>query len=222
MRDLGVPEGVLGGAAHSVNDTGQVVGAFVTTVANISLADRGTFAIWTVDASGATIEERNFGNLGGKAAVAWNNNVHGNVAGDIWYSDGNGQSGFFWSEEDGVIEINDTNEALGINDNDEVVGLQVSNGAGGYVWTAAGGLIEIPDGVSMRINNSSQAAGRANVGLGGQPQAYVWDDGQLRLLPMHQDATSSWAYSINQSGSIVGWSTIDNIAYASYWMFSPP
>jgi len=222
MRDLGVPEGGVGGSAHSINDTGQVVGAFVTTGANIPLADRGTFALWTVDATGATIDVRDFGKLGGKAAVAWNNNVHGNVVGDIWFAGGNDQSGFFWSEEGGLIEIDNTNEALGINDNDEVVGLQLSNGTGGYVWTAAGGLIEIPDGVSMRINNSGQATGRANVGLDGQPQAYVWDDGQLKLLPMHQNAVSSWAFSINEAGSIVGWSTVDDIAYANYWMFNPP
>jgi len=222
MRDLGVPEGVVGGSAHSVNDAGQVVGAFVTTGANIPLADRGTFALWTVDASGATIDVRDFGNLGGKAAVAWNNNNHGNVVGDIWFAGENGQTGFFWSEEGGVIEINNTNEALGINDNDEVVGLQLSNGTGGYVWTASGGMIEIPDGVSMRINNSSQAAGRANAGLSNQPQAYVWDDGQLKLLPMHENAVSSWAFSINEAGSIVGWSTVDDIAYANYWMFNPP
>jgi len=122
----------------------------------------------------------------------------------------------------GVIEINNTNEALGINDHDEVVGLQLSNGTGGYVWTASGGLIKIQDGVSMRINNSSQAAGRANVGLANQPQAYVWDDGQLKLLPMHENAISSWALSINEAGSIVGWSTADGIAYANYWMFNPP
>jgi len=88
MRDLGVPTGVVGGTAFSINDTGQVVGTLSTN----------EIAIWTVDADGNVLDERNLGNLGGERAIAFDNNVHDNVVGDIFFAgggSGTNQTGFF-------------------------------------------------------------------------------------------------------------------------------
>ena len=94
IRDLGIPTGLIGGQAHSINDDGQVVGAVYQAVGN--LFDVGQFAIWTVDQDGMFVAEQNLGPLGGRAATAWDNNVHGNVTGNIWFGTLD-QTAFFWS-----------------------------------------------------------------------------------------------------------------------------
>jgi probable HAF family extracellular repeat protein len=215
MRDLGVPTGLVGGQAHQINDNGQVVGAVFQSEFS-DLTAQGRFAIWRVDADGAVIDIRDLGTLGGVAASPWDNNVHGNVAGSIWFGSGQ-QIAFFWTELDGVIEIDGAAEGLGINDNDEVVGSRLPLGTGGYVWTASGGLTAVPSGILMTINNSNQAAGRADIGS--PQQAFIWDDGEAKLLPMPENRDFSWANSINEARWIVGWSTdVDGNEYANLWM----
>jgi len=216
MRDLGVPVGLVGGFARRINDAGQVVGSFITSQTNTTLQE--TFGIWIVDNSGATTEERNLGNLGGKTAIGFDNNVRGNVAGDIFFEltgSGSNQTGFFWSEAGGVIEIG-TEEALGINDNDEVVGVRLSSGNDAYVWTAAGGLTEISGGIASTINNSGQVTGRPNAG----GPAFIWENGEVKLLPMPENRDFSWGLSINEAGWIVGWSEsdVDGLPHANLWM----
>jgi len=214
MRDLGVPVGLVGGSAHSINDAGQVVGVFLNSEeggANLV----GSFGIWTVDADGNVLDQRNLGNLGGVAALALDNNAHGNVAGDIWF-DGS-QTGFFWSEADGVVEINNTDEGLGINDNDAVVGVGNGHDDAGYVLTTGGGLVEVPEGILMDINVAGQAVGRSNVNETLQ-QAFIWENGDVKLLPMPENRDFSWGLSINEAGWIVGWSTdVDGNEYANLW-----
>jgi len=213
MRDLGVAVGLVGGQAHQINDNGQVVGALFQTEFS-SLTDQGRFAIWTVDAAGTVTNIRDLGTLGGVAASPWDNNALGNVAGNIWFGAAQ-QTGFFWSEQGGVVEIN-TEEALGINDNDEVVGVEGPNNTG-FVWSSASGITVIPDGIAMSINNSGQVVGRADVGS--DQQAFVWEAGEVTLLPMPENRDFSWAISVNEAGWIVGWSTdVDGNAYANLWM----
>ncbi len=203
MRDLGVPAGLVGGSAISINDAGQIVGRFSTS----------EVAIWTIDADGNVLDERNLGNLGGAEAIAFDNNVHGNVVGDIFF--GGTQTGFFWSEAGGVVEIG-TEEALGINDNDEVVGVRLSSGNDGYVWTAAGGLTEIAGGIASAINNSGQVTGRPN----SRGPAFLWEDGEVKLLPMPENRDFGWGLSINEVGWIVGWSEsdVDGNHFAYLWI----
>ncbi len=216
MRDLGVPVGLVGGFARRINDAGQVVGSFITSQTSTTFQE--TFGIWIVDNSGATIDERNIGNLGGNTAIAFDNNVHGNVAGDIFFGNtggGTNQTGFFWSENDGVVEI-DVEEALGINDNDEVVGVRLSSGDDAYVWSAAAGLTGISGGIASAINNSRQVTGRPNSG----GPAFLWEDGDVKVLPMPENRDFSWGLSINEAGWIVGWSEsdVDGIPHANLWI----
>ena len=215
MRDLGVPVGLVGGIPRSINDAGQVVGSFIISQTNNTFEE--TFGIWIVDNSGATIDERNIGNLGGKTAIAFDNNVHGNVAGDIFFDltgSGSNQTGFFWSEAGGVIEI-DTEEALGINDNDEVVGVRLTSGNDAYVWSAAGGLSEISGGIASAINNSRQVTGRPN----SAGAAFIWDDGDLKFLPLPENRDFAWAQSISEAGWIAGWTTnVGGNEFATLWM----
>ena len=201
---------MVGGQAQGVNDNGQVVGA-VFQAEFSDLKTQGRFAIWRVDAAGAVTNIRNLGTLGGVAATAWDNNGLGNVAGDIWF-DGT-QTGFFWSENGGVVEIN-TDEAFGINDLDEVVGIHLG-GNNGYVWSAAGGLTVMPDR-AFAINNSSQVTGVPDSGVG---PAWIWENGEVKLLPMPENRDFSWGLSINEAGWIVGWTTdVDGNNFANLWI----
>lgn len=218
MRDLGVPVGLVGGQAHQINDNGQIVGAVFQSEFS-DLTTQGRFAIWSVDAGGTVIDSRDLGNLGGVAASPWDNNVQGNVAGAIWHGSGiAGVTAFFWSESDGVIKIDGTAEGLGINDNAKVVGSRFSGTSlVGWVWTASGGVTAVPTGVLRTINNSGQAAGRADVGLR-TTQAFIWKDGEVKLLPMPPNRNFSEAMSINEAGWIVGWSTnLFGNEYANLW-----
>ena len=108
-------------------------------------------------------------------------------------------------------------QGLGVNDNDTVVGDRITSGTQqvGYVWTASSGLTVIPEGILIKINNSDQAAGLASVGFG---QALIWENGEVKLLPMPENRDFSLATSINEAGWIVGWSTdVDGNEYANLW-----
>jgi uncharacterized membrane protein len=213
MRDLGVPVGLVGGWAISINDNGQIVGVFYP-----GEEGGGTFGIWTVDADGNVLNERDLGTLGGEKVIAFDNNVHGNVAGDIFFGatgGGTNQTAFFWSEADGVVEIS-TEEALGINDFDEVVGVRLSSGNDAYVWSAAGGLTEFSGGIASAINNSGQVTGRPNSG----GPAFLWEDAVFKLLPMPENRDFGWGLAINDAGWIVGWSEsdVDGVSHANLWI----
>jgi probable HAF family extracellular repeat protein len=232
MRDLGVPVGLVGGQAHQINDNGQVVGSVFPTEFS-SLTANGRFAIWTVDATGATINIRDLGALGGSAAAAWDNSVHGSVAGDIWFFDGR-QTGFFWSEQGGVVTISNSDEALGINDNDEIVGsISYSPGGGtepsrktGFVWSPTGEMIEVLDGIFLDMNIAGQAVGRRQVRvISAEPieQAFIWENGEAELLPMPENGDFSSPWSINEAGWTVGWRTdVDGNEYAILWIPNQP
>ena len=165
IRDLGVPVGLAAGQAHSINDGGQVVGAVFFEQVFFDLDEQGRFAIWTVDEAGNVVDDRDLGTLGGKAATARDNNIQGHVAGTIWFAEEEFfrrvQTAFFWSEQDGVIEIRGS-QGFGINDNDEVGGtgpIDLSPGiqqTPGYLWSKAHGLMVIEDGEPFDINNSGR------------------------------------------------------------------
>jgi probable HAF family extracellular repeat protein len=219
MRDLGLPVGFVVGSALSINDAGQIVGSMSDGL-GVGFSDSGTYGIWTVDADGNVLDARNLGTLGGIAATAFDNNVHGNVAGDIWFettgSESN-QTGFFWSESGGVIEIG-TEEAIGINDLDDVVGVRTLAGTGGYIWNPTGGITEFSGGRATAINNSGQITGLTDSST--SVRAFIWQDGDLQLLPMPDNRISSIGWSINEAGWIVGQSTsdADGIDHANLWI----
>jgi len=233
MRDLGLPVGLVGGQAHQINDNGQVVGAVFPTEFS-SLFDNGRFAIWTIDAAEVVTNIRDLGALGGVAAAAWDNNVHGNVAGDIWLFGDGRQFGFFRSEQGGVVEIRRSDEALGINDNDETVGsISYTPGGGsepsrktGFIRSPTGEVTEVLDGILLDMNNAGQAVGRRRVGAidaESIQQAFIWQNGEAELLPMPENGGFSTPWSINESGRTVGWSTdVDGNEYAILWIPSQP
>jgi len=219
MQDLGVPDGLLGGQAHKINDQGQIVGAAYVEFTDVQ--EDGRFTIWKVGTDGAVKEIQDLGTLGGLGAVAWNNNELGHVVGDIWR--GGSPTGFLWSEEDGVLEIVGV-EALGINDNDEVAGVGFLPESG-FVWTETGGITLIRDGVAMTINNSGQAVGRSRsaISIHGFGQGFIWEGGELQLLPLPEDRDFSWAWAINDSGWIVGWGTDEpGNEFANLWIPNEP
>jgi len=221
MQDLGVPDGLLGGQAHKINDQGQIVGAAYVEFA--SLFDVGRFAIWKVGTDGAVTEIQDLGTLGGQAAAAFDNNELGHVVGAIWFPV-SGQTGFIWSEEEGAVQI-PLAEGLGMNDMDEVVGqtrplpFEARPILEPALWSEEGGSTPISDGAGAGrgINNSTQVVGiDSEVNFG---QAFIWEDGQLQLLPLSPERDFSVALAINESGFIVGWGTNDfGDEFANLWI----
>ena len=105
---------------------------------------------------------------------------------------------------------------MGINDNDTVVGNLLAGR--GYEWSASSGITEVSHGFLMDVNNAGHAAGRADTGVP-FTQAYIWRDGIAERLPNVLDRDFSWAWSINENGWIVGWSTdVFATQYATVWI----
>ena len=206
MQDLGVPDGLLGGQAHAINDQGQIVGSFITE-SRVDLTENGRVAIWTVGTDGAVTEIQDLGTFGGQAATAWANNELGHVAGAIWFGRGPegtlSQTGFFWSEEEGAVPIERSSQGLSINDKDEVVGPGTVRGES-FLWSEERGYTVIDADFALGINNSTQAVGRAS-----EEGAFLWEDGELHLLPLSLGRTAGTAWAVNEIGIIVGTSFSD-------------
>jgi len=115
-----------------------------------------------------------------------------------------------WTPGSGVQDIGH-NSCLGcapvggINDQGDIVGL---GDAGGFLWTKSGGIQ--PLGTSSQpsgVNHSDQVTGSFFVGPNQDSHAFLWSPAN----PVLQDlgtlgGTFSFAYGINDSGEIVGFS----------------
>lgn len=208
VTDLGT---LFGGSdrAYGVNDSGQAGG---TSGARAVLYANGTVT--------------NLGTLpGGTTSVGLGINNSGQVVG---YSNTSGaERGFIYSS--GVMTplgslTGGPSNAYGINDSGQAVGSSVaSNGSLHAVLYGAGGAptdlgtLGGPESHAYAINNNSQIAGYATalvtyVDAYGNPyvveetHAFLHSSGVMNDLGKLTGATYSYAYGINNSGQVVGWS----------------
>lgn len=110
-----------------------------------------------------------------------------------------------------------------MNDMDEVVGptrippFEANPTLQPALRSEEGGSTPISDGAGFvrGINNSTQVVG-ADFDVG---QAFIWEDGQLQLLPLSPFRDFSLASAINESGFIVGWGTDEpGNEFANLWI----
>lgn len=120
----------------------------------------------------------------------------------------------------GTVEVFDPSfEPGGINNRGVVAGRWISGGEiRGAIWK---------EGVITPIAPSSSSAGALNDrgqvlgytytgGVG--TRAFVWERGRLTSLPaLHTTQTSSYAYSINEAGRIVGQTVAGSAQIATVW-----
>jgi probable HAF family extracellular repeat protein len=176
------------------------------------------------------------GTLGGETSDAYGLNNLGQVIGDSLTASGESHP-FFWSKEDGLIDIgviggidgfNGYSHAQDINDYGEVVGYYRNFNTDAYrhifLWSKETGIYDplpdLPDQgyeISARgINNLRQVL--ANYQIGGyENHSFIWtkDSG---LYELGEDTTS---HDINNNGTVAGTylfhSGVDTVAHAFRW-----
>jgi probable HAF family extracellular repeat protein len=208
MTDLGVLPGAQQSKAHSINDSGQIVGWSVPA---------GPQHAFLYDGAGLN----DLGTLGGTESFAYCINNHGQIVGDSWLTNsGLSDTAFVYSN--GVMSALGnlgnlpTIEALAINDNGQIVGY-AGNSAGtisrgflcsGGQMTDIGNLGgQVTNVIPAAINIHGQVVGTAS-GNVGPIRAFVYSSGVMLDLNDLIDADSGWtlfhANSINDNGQIVG------------------
>lgn len=178
---------------------------------------------------GETID---IGTLGGKHVTIAAINDAGQVVGSSYIADetasgGTGnQHAFFWSEETGMIDLNQPGEKWGrawdINNQGQVVG-DVTSPEGeryGFIWSgtdeetravAGGQATRIRS--AFGINNKGQVVGLAEA-EGMPDRAFVWSREEgMTLLPSLQTGFDCFATRITDAGQVVGKSSNSSKAW---------
>ena len=182
----------------SINNSGQVVGRSYGYAPN----DSGWRAFIWDSINGI----QPLGSMpGGQASEASDiNNVGQVVGGD---NSAVGNRAFVWDSTNGIQPLNalpswDGSFAYGINDAGQIVGEGSYPNGGPWqscIWEPDGSVAEIDAPRARDINAHGQIIGRYN----NNHKAYVWDSvSGMREFP---GGDSSEAYSINDSGQVVGW-----------------
>jgi len=196
VTDLGTLPGFYGSDASAINTNGQVVG-------------------WAFMAGGTTNHAFVYKNgemtdlnplVVGDYSEALGINNNGEVVG---YSPRVGA--FLYSF--GTMITNFGGAANGINDSDEVVGGNYSEQgpSSAFLYKYSGGVMTglgLPSSASVAngINNNGQI-----VGANSQGRAFLYSSGTMTDLGALPGGGSSEAFSINESGQVVGVSSIDAV-----------
>jgi probable HAF family extracellular repeat protein len=233
MVDLGT----LGSTsyARTLNDAGQVVGAFTTTA-----GQQHAFS-WT-QADGIV----DLGTLGGSGSYASAVNEHGQVVGSLTTASGQGHA-FSWTQSGGMVDLGTLggtmSSALGVNDLGDVVGISrtASGAMHAFLWTHADGMLDLgtlggvytfTGGFSSSaqvVNDAGQVVGVSTISgdyPGGTLHAFSWTRGGGMVDLGTLGGTTSRASLVNASGQVAGTAyTASGAEHATLWRFgdsTPP
>jgi probable HAF family extracellular repeat protein len=170
-------------------------------------------------------ESIDIGTLGGEDVSPTAVNDAGQVVGSSSIAGGTSHA-FFWSEETGMVDLNDPGDEWGrvwdINNAGQVVG-EVANHEGkryGFVWSTTretplpmAGNQQTKIRSAFGINNKGQVVGLAETE--GRPDcAVIWDNRErMTLLSPPQDGLDCLATSITDTGKVVGKCTTSSKAW---------
>jgi probable HAF family extracellular repeat protein len=220
--ELPPPAGYCCSQAYAINDAGDVAG-------HVNVAGGGAHAaIWR-----ARVPTDLQVTSGGEG-YAWDINNQGEVIGTFYTSQGSGSQGSFrWTQASGLQLLGgslDGGEALGINDNGQIVGW--SPPAPGepliaYLWHNGTkqflGALGGPSSVAMAITEEGVIVGRADLprARGGFPSAaFRWTaPGSMENLGKTGSFDIAWAYDANDAGVVVGqmWNSRGGSQQATRW-----
>jgi len=158
-------------------------------------------------------------------------NINGVIAG--YTSVNNINKATLWSSANGFTDLSTQlgsnitgSQALGINDNGEVVGsIQSSDGTlHAFVWTSVGGVISLGtlggnSSTAYAVNNQGVVVGDSKK-ADGKTDAFMWtpSTGMVDLGNLGNDSS---AVAVNNSGEIVGDSFIGNGPVEHAFMWTP-
>lgn len=179
--------------AYGVNDHGTIVGSHI----NGSIVDA---AIW----SNGTVTD--LGTLGGNSSRALDINNAGEAVGINRDASGTDHA-FVWNNGVSASLSSRESEAQDVNEIGQIVGYNtLATGAKHATLWQSGQTIDLDtlhtaDSTAYAINDSGTIVGDAGF-------AFIYQDGQMRLLDDLIDPASGWqlrvGYDINNSGQIVG------------------
>ena len=215
MRALGLPDGLVGGRALDINESGQIVGVGVLTLGG-DVVEEGRVVLWTVDAGGNVLNMQGLGAFDGKGAMALAINELGQVVGDVWLDrlsfEPQIQHGFLWTQQSGAQSvltgtagINDRGVVAGTDRGAPITGSRFQDVAAIWQDGTKRGLSLDRDvfSVAFDVNNQGRVAGWS-VDL--VARGFVWEDGHMRTLSPLLGHDGSSGEAINEEGLIVGWS----------------
>lgn len=88
----------------------------------------------------------------------------------------------------------------------QVVTFSGRKGIGIELFAVTGEIIDLGAGdnsFAEAVNDRGQVVGGGGAGVGG----FIWENGTIRRLPLLPGMSYSWAYDINESGQVVGYSS---------------
>ncbi|HVT93796.1 MAG TPA: DUF3466 family protein [Bryobacteraceae bacterium] len=159
----------------------------------------------------------NLGSLGSGESVAYGINVSGLAVG--WSTNSDGITNAFGANGPGslfdfsALASGAESYAYGVNSAGAVAGVFYENGEShGAIWTAGGGMADLgPGSIATTINDSGVAAG-------GNGQAFIYANGEIRQLGTLAGGNWSAAYAVNEGGDVVGYGNTGSGAFRGfYW-----
>ncbi|MCC6906716.1 MAG: hypothetical protein IT430_02130 [Phycisphaerales bacterium] len=138
-----------------------------------------------------------------------------------------------WPSRGGVIDLGtlggESAAATGINDSDEICGWAVFDPGGSFfdrhafLWRDGDmtdlGTLGGETSWANALNGSAQVVGESEYAGGTGAKAFVWENGEMRVLPApHPDWDGRAAFDINDLGEIVGYGYgVDAVLHALLW-----
>jgi len=151
-------------------------------------------------------------------------NADGAIVGIQWRKPA--QRAFLWTPEEGVVEITPpgggASLAYGINNSGCVVGTAAfaDIGVHAFLWDRSSGMKDLGTlggrrSEALAVNDAIEVVGRAETPEG-EWRAFFWDEA-TGMVPLDTPGTSSTAYSINNTGQVLGAFWENGRSYGFLW-----